>query len=234
MGREQELALLLDRWERAKEGEGEVVLLSGEAGIGKSPLVRAFREHLSDEPHTPLGQFCSPHHTNTALHPVVGLLERAAALHREDPPESQLAKLEAMLALAVGDAPGEAAALLAELLDIPAGGRYPPLALSPQQRKDGPSGRSSTSSRGLLPTGFGAVPGEYLRLGFGHLGELLLQHCPDPGVELLAPAPEQAVVGRVLHQRMLKAVGRLRRRAPGKDQLCRRQLSQGTVELGRG
>ena len=103
VGREHELALLLDRWERAREGEGQVVLLSGEAGIGKSRLVRALRERLAGEPHTPLGQFCSPYHTNTALHPVVGLLERAAGLRREDPPERQLDKLEAMLALATED-----------------------------------------------------------------------------------------------------------------------------------
>ena len=105
VGREQELALLLDRWERAKEGEGQVVLLAGEAGIGKSRLVRALRERLGGEPHTPLSQFCSPHHANTALHPIAGLLERAAGLRRDDPPERQLDKLEAMLALAVGDAP---------------------------------------------------------------------------------------------------------------------------------
>jgi class 3 adenylate cyclase/predicted ATPase len=135
VGREQELALLLDRWERAKEGEGQVVLLSGEAGIGKSRLVRALREHLGEEPHTPLSQFCSPYHANTALHPVVGLLERAAGLHREDPPERQLDKLEAMLALAVQDV-REGAALLADLLGIPAAGRYPSLDLSPQQRKE--------------------------------------------------------------------------------------------------
>ena len=112
-----------------------MVLLSGEAGIGKSRLVRALRERLGGEPHTPLGQFCSPYHANTALHPVIGLLERAAGLRREDPPERQLDKLEAMLALAVEDV-REAAPLLADLLGIPAGGRYPPLELSPQQRKE--------------------------------------------------------------------------------------------------
>ena len=135
VGRERELGLLLDRWELAKEGEGQVVLLSGEAGIGKSRLVRALRERLADEPHTPLAQFCSPHHSNTALHPIFGLLERAAGLRRDEPPERQLEKLEAMLALAVGDV-REGAALLADLLGIPAAGRYPPLDLSPQQRKE--------------------------------------------------------------------------------------------------
>ena len=104
VGREHELGLLLDRWARAKDGEGQVVLLSGEPGIGKSRLVRALRERLAGEPHTWLGQFCSPYHANTALHPVIGLLERAAGLRREDPTRRQLDKLEAMLARAVDDA----------------------------------------------------------------------------------------------------------------------------------
>src|SRR4051812_44837224 len=90
VGREHELALLLDRWERARDGEGQVVLLSGEAGIGKSRLVRALRERLSAEPHAALPQFCSPYHANTALHPVIGLLERSAGLRREDSPSVQL------------------------------------------------------------------------------------------------------------------------------------------------
>jgi class 3 adenylate cyclase/predicted ATPase len=134
IGREQELALLVDRWQRAREGEGQVVLLAGEPGIGKSRLVRAFRERLGDEPHTALSQFCSPYHTNTALHPVIGLLERAAGLRREDPPEHHLDRLEAMLALATEDV-GACAPPLADLLGIPTGGRYPVLELSPQQRK---------------------------------------------------------------------------------------------------
>ena len=136
VGREHELALLLDRWERAKEGEGQVVLLSGEAGIGKSRLVRALRERLEDDPHTALSHFCSSYHANSALHPVIGLLEREAGLRREDPPERQLDKLEATLALAVEDVRA-AAPLLADLLAIPVpAGRYPPLDLSPQQQKE--------------------------------------------------------------------------------------------------
>jgi predicted ATPase len=136
VGREHELALLLDRWERAKEGEGQVVLLAGESGIGKSRLVRALRERLADDPHTALSHFCSPYYANSALHPVIGLLERAAGLRRGKSPERQLDKLEAVLALAVED--GRAAApLLADLLAIPVpAGRYPPLDLSPPQKKE--------------------------------------------------------------------------------------------------
>ena len=136
VGREQELALLLDRWERAKEGEGQVILLSGEAGIGKSRLVRALRERLESDPHTALGHFCSSYHASSALHPVIGLLEREAGLRREDLPKHQLDKLEAMLALAVEDV-HTAASLLADLLAVPVSeGRYPPLAMSPQQKKE--------------------------------------------------------------------------------------------------
>ena len=135
IGRDQELALLLDRWERAKEGEGQVVLLSGEPGIGKSRLVRSLRERLAGESHTLLRHFCSPYHTNSALHPIIGLLERGAELRPGDPPDRQLDKLEAMLALAVADVE-ESAALFADLLGINTSGRYRRLDLSPQLKKE--------------------------------------------------------------------------------------------------
>jgi predicted ATPase/class 3 adenylate cyclase len=135
VGRDQELALLLDRWQQAKEGEGRIVLLGGEPGIGKSRLVRALRDQLSDAPHTSLSHFCSPFHTNSALYPVVGLLERAAGIRREDPPAEQLDKLEAMLALGT-DNVQESAPLIADLLAIPTGQRYRPLELSPHQKKE--------------------------------------------------------------------------------------------------
>ena len=134
VGREQELALLLERWSRAKEGEGQVVLLSGEPGIGKSRIVRALREHLAGEPFIPLSNYCSPYHTNSTLYPVVGLLERAAHFDREDAAEARLDKLEALLAQGGGQ-DREAAPLLAALLSIPTGRRYAPLDLSPQRIK---------------------------------------------------------------------------------------------------
>jgi class 3 adenylate cyclase/predicted ATPase len=135
IGREHELALLLDRWERAREGDGQVVLLSGEAGIGKSRLVRALRERLGGEPHTPLSQFCSPYYTNTALHPVIGLLERTIGLDRNQPAERQRERLEAVLARATADV-AEGIPLLADLLGIPPGGTHPVLDLSPRQKKE--------------------------------------------------------------------------------------------------
>ena len=135
VGRDQELALLLDRWEQAKGREGQIVLLGGEPGIGKSHLVRALRDRLAGVPHTRLSHFCSPFHTNSALYPIVGLLERAAGIRREAPSEEQLDNLEAMLTLATDDVRGSAP-VLADLLAIPTGERYSPLELSPHQKKE--------------------------------------------------------------------------------------------------
>ena len=89
VGREEEVELLLRRWQRAKSGEGQVVLLSGEPGIGKSRLTAALQERIADEPHTRLRYFCSPHHQDSALHPIIAQLERAAGFERDDTPETQ-------------------------------------------------------------------------------------------------------------------------------------------------
>jgi class 3 adenylate cyclase/predicted ATPase len=132
VGREAEIALLLERWERAKEGDGQVVLLSGEPGIGKSRIVQELRDRLSDELHTRLSHYCSSYHTSSPLYPVIGLLERAAGFDRTNTAEAKLNKLEALLALSATDV-REAAGLLAAVLAIPH--RYPPLALTPQRQK---------------------------------------------------------------------------------------------------
>jgi predicted ATPase len=110
-----------------------VVLLSGEAGIGKSRLTAALMEAISSEPHTRLRNFCSPQHTDSALYPTIGQIERAARFTRDDTPQAKLDKLDALLAQTSTSAPD--AALFVELLSLPNDGRYPALALVPQQRR---------------------------------------------------------------------------------------------------
>jgi class 3 adenylate cyclase len=135
VGRGEEIDLLMRRWEQAKRGEGAVVLLSGEPGIGKSRIAETILERLSSEPHTRLREFCSPHHQDTALYPSISHLERAAGFRRDDTEEQRLTKLEAVLAPAA-DGLGEVVPLLAGLLSIPTGDRYPTLDLTPQKRKE--------------------------------------------------------------------------------------------------
>jgi class 3 adenylate cyclase/predicted ATPase len=133
IGREEELDLLLRRWARAKMGEGQVVLLSGEAGIGKSRLTAAVLERLATEPHTRLRYFCSPQHTDSALYPIIGQMERAAGLAHDDRRQAKLDKLDALLAQSF--TPHQHAALFAEMLSLNNDGRYPLLELAPQQRR---------------------------------------------------------------------------------------------------
>ena len=125
--------MLLRRWASAKTGEGQVVLLSGEAGIGKSRLAAALLERLGNEPHARLRYFCSPQHTDDALFPIIGEMERAARLARDDAPQAKLDKLDALLAYASTSA--EDASLFAEMLSLPSDGRYPAIEQTPQQRR---------------------------------------------------------------------------------------------------
>jgi class 3 adenylate cyclase/predicted ATPase len=135
VGREQEMALLLDRWEQAKDGEGQVVLLSGEAGIGKSRITRMLRDRVASEDHVRLRYQCSPYHTNSALHPIIDQLERAASFARDDSARVRLGKLEFLLAQSSRQ-PAEDVPLLAAVLSIPAENRFPPLELSPEIQKE--------------------------------------------------------------------------------------------------
>ena len=135
VGRDEEVALLLRRWEQAKAGDGQIVLISGEPGIGKSRIAETVVERLSGEPHTRLRYFCSLHHQDSALHPSIAQLERAAGFRREDMAEQRLANLEAVLAQGTNDL-SEAAPLLADLLSIPMSDHYAPLELTPQKRKE--------------------------------------------------------------------------------------------------
>ena len=133
VGREEELELLLRRWSKAKTGQGQVVLLSGEAGIGKSRLTAALLERLAGEPHTRLRYFCSPQYTDSALYPFIGQMERAAGFAHDDASQARLDKLDALLAPSSPSA--EDAALVAEMLSLPNDGRYPVLNLTPPQRR---------------------------------------------------------------------------------------------------
>jgi class 3 adenylate cyclase len=133
VGREEESELLLRRWARAKTGKGQVVLLSGEAGIGKSRLTVALLEALAPEPHTRLRYFCSPQHTDSALYPIIGQMERAAGLAHNDQSQARLDKLDAVLAQTSTSI--EDAALFAGMLSLPNDGRYPALELAPEQQR---------------------------------------------------------------------------------------------------
>jgi class 3 adenylate cyclase/predicted ATPase len=135
IGRDEEIDLLMRRWGQAKQGEGRVVLISGEPGIGKSRIAQTVAERISAEPHTRLRYFCSLHHQDSALYPSIAQLERAAGFRREDTADERLAKLEAVLARATHDL-SETVTLLSDLLSIPTGDRYPPLNLTPQKRKE--------------------------------------------------------------------------------------------------
>ncbi len=134
VGRDEEMDLLLRRWARAKAGDGQVVLVSGEPGIGKSRLTAALEERLQAESHLRLSYFCSPHHQDSALFPFIDQLGQAAGFAREDPPATRLEKFEALLAPAAP--PDEDVALLADLLSLPVSERHPLPNLSPQRKKE--------------------------------------------------------------------------------------------------
>src|SRR5215468_8113764 len=121
------------RWQQAKLGEGWVVLVSGEPGIGKSRLTAALSAHIEREPHTRLRYFCSPYHQDSALYPFITQLERAAGFARDDTATIKLDKLEALLG--DGAEPGDIA-LIAEMLSLSGGERFPSLDLSPQRKKE--------------------------------------------------------------------------------------------------
>src|SRR5499433_1298850 len=134
IGREHELDFLLERQRLAWKGEGQVVLISGEPGIGKSCIAAALAERIAGEPHTRLRYQCSPYHINSALRPFIAQLERAAGFKADDTPEQRLDKLEAVLAVGASQVQ-TVAPLFAALLLIPFGERYPRLALNPTQQR---------------------------------------------------------------------------------------------------
>jgi class 3 adenylate cyclase/predicted ATPase len=134
VGREEEIDLLTRRWARAKAGDGQVVLVSGEPGIGKSRLAATFSERLHGEPHLRLRYFCSPYHQDSALYPFIDQLARAAGFARDEPPAVRLEKLDALLVRAAPR--DEDVALLADLLSLPPSERHPLPNLTPQRKKE--------------------------------------------------------------------------------------------------
>ena len=130
------------------------VAISGEPGIGKSRIAETVVWRIGAEPHTRLRYFCSPHHQDSALYPSIAQLERAAGFRRDDTDEQRLDKLEAVLAQGTNDL-SEAVPLLADLLSIPTGDRYPPLNLTPQKRKEDAS-RPIGAGRGIGGASTGA------------------------------------------------------------------------------
>ena len=134
IGRDEEIDLLLRRWARAKAGDGQVVLVSGEPGIGKSHLTATLAERFHAEPHLSLRYFCSPYYQDSALYPFIDQLGRVAGFGRDDPPAARLEKLEALLGLA--SLPDDDVALLADLLSLPVSETHPLPNLSPQRKKD--------------------------------------------------------------------------------------------------
>ncbi len=143
MGRESESTLLFERWQQVKDGQGQVVLLSGEAGIGKSRLIQVLKDHVADEPHTRLECRSSPYYENTALYPITDMLQRNLMWQQDDTPEAKLDKLEQTLRqydLEIEETVPLFATLLS--LSLPED-RYTPLTLSPQRQRqrsvsDGP------------------------------------------------------------------------------------------------
>ena len=135
VNREPELALSLDRWARARAGDGQVLLVSGEPGIGKSRLIQVLQEQIADQPHHWVRCQCSPYFGHSALYPVIVGLRRTANLLPEDSPEDRLTKMEAFLRDS-GLTSDETVALFAGLLSIPLGDRYLPLALTPERQRE--------------------------------------------------------------------------------------------------
>jgi predicted ATPase len=138
VGREQEVQLLLERWSQVKDGSGQVVLLSGEAGIGKSRLVQVLQAQVAAEPQAWLTPCqCSPYHHNTALYPMIDLLERVALrIEREASPQQKLRTLEGFL-VQYGLPLAEAVPLLAALLSLPLTAEYAPSRCRPTSRSSG-------------------------------------------------------------------------------------------------
>jgi class 3 adenylate cyclase/predicted ATPase len=147
VGRDEEIDLLLRRWGRAKTGDGQIVLISGEPGIGKSRITAELEVRLHAEPHICLRYFCSPYQQHSALHPFVDQLGRVSGFASDDPPAARLGKLEALLAGTAS--PDEDVAFIADLLSLPASERHPLPTLGPQRKKERTLGALTRQLEGL-------------------------------------------------------------------------------------
>jgi class 3 adenylate cyclase len=136
VGREHEVAFLTDRWQGATEGEGHVVLLCGEAGIGKSRTIAELRKRIDEERSLVVRYQCSPHHINDAFYPIIGQIWHAAGLVSHEPAASRLDKLETLIGLSRLDNREELAPYFASLLSVPTDGRYKPLEMSPAELRE--------------------------------------------------------------------------------------------------
>src|SRR5262245_36173189 len=133
VGREQEVGLLYDRWEQTKEGRGQVVLLSGEPGIGKSRLAYTLREHVTNDGSLLFEARCSPYHQHSAFYPLIDVLQRTLLFTRQDTDREKVGKLERTLALSNLQ---DSVPLFTALLSLPTPSQYPPLRLTPQKQKE--------------------------------------------------------------------------------------------------
>ena len=134
VGREEEINLLLRRWQQTKEGEGQIVLISGESGLGKSRILQGFRERAGEEVHNRVLYYCSPFHRDTPFYPQIDQLQRALRFEKSDSAERKLDKLAGVLRQ-LGLPEATLAPLFASLISLPTGGRYPPLSASPEEIK---------------------------------------------------------------------------------------------------
>src|SRR5262249_32281387 len=135
VGRREEMDLLLRRWQQAKAGEGRVVLLSGEPGIGKSRITESLLARIEGEPHARFRYFCSPHQASAPLHPFIAQLAQAASFPPDSSAGVKLDKLASLLEPTSTNLARDVA-LVAELLTIPLDGRYPSVAVTPQQKRE--------------------------------------------------------------------------------------------------
>jgi class 3 adenylate cyclase len=185
IGREDELRLLMNRWDRVREGEGQVVTIMGEAGIGKSRLVQRFREEIAANPYTWLECATAPFFQNTPFYAVADMLQQSFHWDGNQNVEQRLAALEASLALA-GIKPNEAVPLIAPLLELPVGAKYPPTSMAPDQQR-------KRLLATLVAWTFGAAKAQPLVIATEDL------HWADPStLELTQILVEQGATARLL------------------------------------